>query len=190
MNDDIAKRLVERLRLMPPFARLPVTNRPMEDLWQALDQTLHAMRLPLYFRRLGKSQPKEAAYEIAIQSSLAILEAFAAIVGTRQAVLSSKNGRFTTISFQPRPYGVNWTAEHALTLGNVDEMFHKVHNAMHIEVSDMLHLAAKVTLAIARCQAGWMVDAVTTFTFDQYAGTVSVLVREISGRECRADLIP
>ena len=61
---------------------------------------------------------------------------------------------------------------------------------MHVEVSDMLHLAAKVTLAITRCQAGWMVDAITTFTFDQYAGTVSVLVREISGREYRADLIP
>ena len=58
MNDDIAKRLVERLRLMPPFARLPVTNRPMEDLWQALDQTSSAMRLPLYFRRLGKSSPR------------------------------------------------------------------------------------------------------------------------------------
>ena len=188
MNDDIAKRMVERLCLTPPFARLPVTNRPMENLWLAVDQALMALRLPLYFRRLGKSQPKPAAYEIAIQTSLAILEAFAATVGTRQAVLSSEGGRFTSISFQPRPYGVNWTAEHALTVGDVDETFHRVH-AMHVEVSDMLHLAAKVTLAITRCKAGWMVDAITTFTFDQYAGTVSVLVREIGGREYCADLI-
>ena len=103
-------------------------------------------------------------------------------------MLSSEGGRFTSISFQPRPYGVNWTAEHALTLGDVERSFTKSMR-MHIEVSDMLHLAAKVTLAITRCQAGRMVDAVTTFTFDQYAGTVSVLVREISGREYRADLI-
>jgi hypothetical protein len=104
-------------------------------------------------------------------------------------VLSSEGGRFTSISFQPRPYAVNWTAAHALAVGDVDKMFHKVH-AMHVEVSDMLHLAAKVALAITRCQAGWMVDAVTTFTFDPYVGGVSALVRETSGREYRADLIP
>ena len=120
----------------------------------------------------GALRPRPAAYETAIQSSLAILEAFAATVGTKQAVLSSQGGRFTSISFQPRPYGVNWTAEHALTLGETEMIFHKA-RGMHIEVADMLHLAAKVTLAITRCQAGRMVDAVTTFTFDQYAGTVS-----------------
>ena len=188
MNDDIAKRMVDRLCLTKPFARLPVTNRPMEDLWQALDQTLHALRLPLYFRRLGKAQPKEAAYEIAVQSGLAIIEAFAATVGTRQAVLSSFNGRFTSVSFQPMPYGVNWTAQHALTPGETEMIFHKS-SGMHIEVADMLHLAPKVALAIVRCQAGQMVDAVTTFMFDWYAGTASVLVREMSGREYRADLI-
>ena len=54
MNDDIAKRMVERLCLTPPFARLPVTNRPMEDLWLALDQTLHGPASAAVFPPLGQ----------------------------------------------------------------------------------------------------------------------------------------
>ena len=56
MNDDIAKRMVERLCLTPPFARLPVTNRPMEDLWQAVDQAL----MPCVCRCISAAWAKSA----------------------------------------------------------------------------------------------------------------------------------
>src|ERR1700722_5903183 len=110
------------------------------------------MRLPLYWRRLGRAIPNPAAYEIAVQSGLAILSTFANTVGTRQAVLSSYAGTIISISFHPRPYGVNWTAEHALSQGEVTTMFPHDHG-MHVEVSDMLHLAAKVAHATCRCQS-------------------------------------
>jgi hypothetical protein len=133
--------------------------------------------------------PKPAAYEIAVQSGLAILSAFANTVGTRQAVLSSYGGTIVSISFQPRPQGVNWAAEHALSRGDVTSMFPH-DDGMHVEVSDMLHLAAKVAHATCRCQSGQMVDAVTTFTFDPQDGPASVQVREASGREYHANLLP
>ena len=189
MNDDIAQRMVMKLCLTLPFARLPVTNRPMEDLYNALDQALHALRLPLYWRRLGRAMPKPAAYETAVRTGLAILAAFANAVGTKQAVLSSYGGLMTSISFQPRPYGVNWTVDHALAQGDIHTEFTNRHG-IYVEVSDMLHLASKVAHATCRCQAGQMVDAVTKFTFDPHDGPASVLVREVSGREHHVNLLP
>ena len=54
MNDDIAKRMVERLCLTPPFARLPVTNRPMEDLWLRSRSGTHGPASAAVFPPLGQ----------------------------------------------------------------------------------------------------------------------------------------
>jgi hypothetical protein len=190
IDDEIAARMVALLQNTAPFwSKVTVTNRPMETLWWTLNDTDMQLRMPLYHRRLGKREPKPADRQTAIQSSLAILGAFAAVIGTRQAVLSSEGGHITSISFQPRPFGVNWTAEHAISCLDFDPLYPAL-RAMHVEVPDILHLARKVVHVIAGCQAGQMVDAVTTFAFQHTPLMVNVLIRETSGRLHQAELLP
>lgn len=90
MTDELITGLVESLRRTLPFQSLAVTNRPHEALWRAHNETLLALRLPLYHARLGRARPKPKGYDTAIQAGLAILGAFAHVTGTRQAIVQDR----------------------------------------------------------------------------------------------------
>ena len=115
MPDTLIAAVVEGLRQTVPFHRLPATSRPTEALWSAVNDTLLQLRLPLHHARLGKPRPKQKVYDAAIQSGLAVLGAFARQVGTSQAIVRIAGGAPEAISFQPRPFGANWTREHGIT---------------------------------------------------------------------------
>ena len=104
MPNSLIAAFVEGLRSTVPFHNLPVTNRPTEELWSAHNTCLLQLRLPLYYDRLRKPQPKQKAYDQAIQSGLAILSSFAAVVDTRQMIVRIERGAPEAISFQPRPF--------------------------------------------------------------------------------------
>jgi hypothetical protein len=134
----------------------------MNTLWDALNQTLLALRLPLHHVYLGKSAPKPKDREAAIQCGLAFLGEFAALADTRQAIVSAAKGHPRSISFQPRPDGFNWTAEHAIS-GPDDSMLTR---GAAVGNEDVLFLAAKVACAVGGYQAGQMPDLTATFSFD------------------------
>jgi hypothetical protein len=179
LNPDQAERLCALLRITRPFAHLPVTNRPMTTLWAAMDDALMALRMPLYHKRLGKAPPKSADSAKAIQAGLALLGAFASGFGTRQAIVSSRNGWIDRISFQPRPEGINWTAAYAISpQAPVRRASTAIPYAVSIE--DFLHLSAKVIYAVAGYNAGAIPDVTATYAFDLTHATirVAVVVRE------------
>lgn len=179
MDDIMAGRILHELQTTGYYP-LAATNRPMETLWWTLNSVHLQMRNPLYWTRLKKAKPKDIQYQTALQNGLALLAAGAAAFGTRQAVLSSKDGLVRSISFQPRPFGVNWTAIHALDPGLTVEIFGERPYGMFVEVSDILFLASKVMHLITQNQAGRIVDAVGTFLFFREPIGADVVVREVS----------
>jgi hypothetical protein len=182
MDDIMAGRILHELQ-STGYYPLAATNRPMETLWWALNSVLLQMRNPLYWTKLKKAKPKDIQYQTALQNGLALLAAGAAALGTRQAVVSSKDGLVRRISFQPRPYGVNWTALYALDPGLTVEIFGERPKGMHVEVSDILFLASKTTHLVTRNQAGRIIDCVATYLFFRDPIGVDVVVREVdSGR--------
>lgn len=148
----LIKAMVDNLRRTKPFSSLPPMTRPLDELVFAHEYTLLALRLPLYHHRLRKARPKPKAYDVAIQQGLALLGAFAQEVGARQAIVRLEDGRPTAISFQPRPFGANWTRDHALS----PEALHDPttdrlllsDTLPRVSTGDMVHMAAKITLAV------------------------------------------
>jgi hypothetical protein len=185
---EVAERMLTDLRASPLFAlQTSVTNRPYPPLWSAMNGCLLDLRLPLYHKRLQKKPPKPAATNLAVQRSLTMLAAFAAACHMGQgyqAVVSSENGWVTSISFQPRPYGMNWTAKHAI---DPPEAVLRAGPRSDLEVSieDVLHLAAKVVHAVAGYQAGALPDLTATYRFGRMrlmsldeVPSVNLIVRE------------
>jgi hypothetical protein len=181
LNPEQVVRINDFLRLTHPFTDLPVMNRPMNVTWQALNDTLMAMRLPLYHKALRKPMPAEKAYETATQLGLALLGAFAAAVGTKQAIVSSRGRWIDRISFQPRPDGMNWTAEHAIDPQNLVQRRPPDPN-QNVQIEDFLFMAAKTTYVIGRHQAGTIPDTTATFAFGESTQGypwVEAVVREL-----------
>jgi hypothetical protein len=193
LTDDQATRINGLLRATRPFAKLPATNqRPMNTTWQALNDTLMSMRLPLYHRSLRKPVPTEKVYEAAVQNGLALLGAFAATLGTKQAIVSSRGRWIDRISFQPRPDGMNWNAAHAISPEYlVQKRASDPNQAVSLE--DFLFMAAKTTYVVARRSAGAIPDITATFAFDvasDGAPTVDGVVREHGAQTHNASLLP
>jgi hypothetical protein len=181
LNPDQVIRINNLLRVTKPFGDLPVMNRPMSVVWAALDQTLDLMRLPLYHQRLRKPQPAEKAYEAAIQKALALLGAFAVAFEVNQAIVRSSRRWIDSISFQPRPEGMNWTAKHAIAPADLVHHANSQH-AYDVALEDFLFLAAKVTYVISRRPAGALPDTVATYAFRLFGDVPAVegVVRELS----------
>jgi len=179
MDEQLVKQMAEQLRALPLFAELPARTRPMNTLWDALNQTLLELRLPLYHVYLRKPAPKAGVRIAAIQCGLAYLGAFAHCTGTNQAIVTTAGGHPRSISFQPRTDEFNWTAEHAISAPD-DSMLCR--HATSVGIEDVLFLAAKVSYAVAGYQAGSAADYTATFTFDGRPGNVKVVVRERLGK--------
>ena len=187
MDEQLVRQMAEQLRAMPPIAELPARTRPMNTLWDALNQTLLELRLPLYHVYLTKPAPKPGTREAALQCGFAYLGAFAYCTGTNQAIITSLRGHPRSISFQPRTDEFNWTAEHAIS-GPDDSMLTRGPN---VGIEDVLFLAAKVSCAFGGYQAGHAPDYTATFTFGRpdlgvhKAGDVRLVVRELHGKKSR-----
>ena len=126
----------------------------MNTVWTALNNTLLALRLPIYHVYLGK------------------------------AIVTSHGGQAHAISFQPRPFGINWTARHAIASADDAQLSH----GPKVGIDDMLFLAVKVTCVIAGYQAGHMAPSTATSMFRAAHPIVVVIVREMSGHQHRAQL--
>jgi hypothetical protein len=57
MDDILIARMAEELLANRRFSDLPATTRPMNTVWTALNNTLLALRLPIYHLYLGKPAP-------------------------------------------------------------------------------------------------------------------------------------
>jgi hypothetical protein len=155
----------------------PPATRPMETVWDALNACLLALRMPLYNQRLRKKPLSLKNHERATQQTLILLAAFAIAYGCKQAIVSSLDGSVRSVSFQPRPFTLNWTQEHAISPVHLTRPhINDDPRPPNVSVEDMLFLAAKLVHAISGYNVGTMPDAVTTFSF--YPGVcVSVVVR-------------
>jgi hypothetical protein len=141
-------------------ATLRPTNNRSKPLWNAIDQTALALRLPLYNRRLGKQPAKPAVREEAIQKGLALLGAFGTVFDVKQVVVSTKDGQVDRVSFQPRPNGLNWTARHAIS---PEAMTRIPASPFEVTGVDFIALAAKLVYAIGGYNAGFIPDVTATY---------------------------
>jgi len=171
--------ILDALQHTPPFKDLPLTKRPEDDLWMAMNETLLALRMAIYHIRLGKRAPKPKDRENAIQMALALLAAFGYVMKTRQAVVSSERGIARSISFQPRPASFNWTHQHALTCQMSDFTPASLKH-YGVRIDDFMFLTVKTICAVAYYQMGYMRDGTSTFNFGGPANGIwsSVIVRE------------
>jgi len=162
--------MVEGLRQTAPFQSLPAMTRPQDQFWHVLNNTLLQLRQPLYHQYLHKPVPKDKVYDEAIQSGLAILHVYAANTGTHQAIVRLMNGHTDAISFQPRPLGANWTAQHLLQpqalLDSDKDPLTTAGGLPEVSTLDMLHMAGKVARAFAMCSVGPKVPSNGTATFE------------------------
>jgi hypothetical protein len=151
----------------------------LNGLWNALNTTLLELRASIYHVRLGKKAPKLVARQASIQKALALLGAFAATLGTRQAIVSCERGLPRSISFQPQPDGLNWTAKHALSCK------HDIPQPIGlVEIHDFMFLAVKTICAVAHYQMGYMRDGTATFHFALPGKTLcALIVRETLSRQ-------
>jgi hypothetical protein len=189
---DTVERMLPILRASEHFQSLPATNRHHKYLWNALDRCLLGLRLPLYNQRLGKKPATPKARDAVIQQALTLLGAFATAVGTHRAILSSYQGRMQTISFQPRPYEIQWSAEYAIDPVALTRTTPSEPGMVTVE--DMLFLAAKIVHAVSGHNMNAMPDATSTIEFlsftagDNPHSLVHVTVRETSGATTRDGL--
>jgi hypothetical protein len=153
MPSTLIEAMVARLQRTAPFHGKPVMNRPLNTLWHWHEQTLLQLRQPLHHRYLRKPRPKLKVYDEAIQAGLAILAAFASETHVKQAIVRiGADNRLDAISFQPRPFAAAWNRTHAISPGALaDAMMDPMSGAEvpRMHVADMIHLAGKVSLAIA-----------------------------------------
>lgn len=179
MNDDLAERLLDQLRLTQPFFDLPATTRPMNRILDALNRTLLALRMPLYHVHLKKPAPKPKDRAAAVKCGMALLGSFAFCTNTRQAIITTWDGHPRSISFQPRPQGLNWNVPHCIYIPTDAEISAK----SAVETEDMLFLAPKIACAVGGYQAGQMPDLTATFSFGFFEpGDARVIIREDEGR--------
>ena len=173
MSNPFLDGFLEALRLTPAFQAAPVKSRPERVLWEASDQALEQLRGPVYHKYLRKPALKPAAHENAIQSGLSVLAAFASAIGTKQVLVRLSGDHIRAISFQPRPFGCNWTAEHAISPAS----FHNDPSDPLLEGTDMfgvasvistrkvVGLAGRVALALAHRANDWDPQGQCTFEF-------------------------
>lgn len=167
--------ILDALQKTLPFRDMPPMRRPVDDLWAVLEETLLALRMPIYHIKLGKRAPKLKDRERAIQMALAMLAAFGHTMKTRQAVISCERGVARSISFQPRPGTFNWTYEHSLSCQRNFEL-----RTYGVRIDDFMFLTVKTICAVAHYQMGFMRDCTSTFHFGRTANDIwsSVIVRE------------
>jgi hypothetical protein len=164
--------MARSLRQTPAFQNLPAINN-RQAVWDALNGTLLQLRMPLYHRYLRKPVPKDKDFDVAIQSGLTILQAFAATAATRQIIVRFTGGRTQAVSFQPRPSNANWTADHLLQPGSLldpDQDPLTAGGGMpQVRTSDMLFLAHKVAWvhATRALKVDAVPDGTATFQFEQ-----------------------
>lgn len=161
--DDIVQHMLVELYVSDQVT-VPATNHPMRDLWHVVNTCHFDLRMPLYHKRLGKKPAKPAAHQNAVRRALAVLTAFAGAARINQAIVSSSAGWIRSISLQPRPHGMNWTADHAIDPPQVIEKHHTDGNEA-VTIEDILHLAGKVACAVTGQNAGEMPDATATIVF-------------------------
>jgi hypothetical protein len=168
---DTLEGIARALRETHPFHNLPATSQHHQTLWTAYNRTLLALRLPLYHNRLGKPRPKQTAYDEAIQMGLALLAAFAHHAGTHQAIVRI-DGNGEAISFQPRPWAANWTAQHALSpeaLQDAERDPLTQHGQRpQVSTADIVHLPRLVALAFIKAKHTSSHRASGTATFEFY----------------------
>lgn len=189
--DDIVNHMLTELHCSDQIT-ITLTNRPMRDLWQAVNECHFDLRMPLYHKRLGKKPMKPANHQNAIRRALTILTAFAAAARINQAVVSSSGGWIRSISFQPRPHNMNWTADYAIDPPQEIEKHH-TDGFEAVTIEDILHLAGKLACAVTGYNAGEMPDATATIVFlNVNAGLhARVVIREKeTGVIHRAELRP
>jgi hypothetical protein len=169
MPNPLLAAFVDDLRSTVPFQTLPAMSRPLETLWSAHNQTLLAMRQPLYgsYLRPGKARPKPKDYATAVQSGLAILAAYANATGTKQAIVRFTKGKTDAISFQPRPSGANWTKQHALTgIDRAHDPMVETNEYEAVTTADILFLAEKTVLTfIGEHTNPSIISGTATFVF-------------------------
>jgi len=168
----------EFLLLTDPFKGLPAMNRPADTILEASKQTNMALRLPLYYTRLGKPRPKPKIFEEAIQYGLGLLTAFASAADTNQIIVRLKDGERDAISMQPRLFGANWVRKHGISPANLwnnntdpmpapDPALPAEEQASELSTRGMLHMAGKVALAIQRMDPLTPADGTVTFVFNE-----------------------
>jgi hypothetical protein len=183
MDDQLVERILDRLRLTTPFNELPARSRPISTLWIALYLTLLGLRMPLYHAYLKKPAPKPKDRQAAIQRGLAMLATFAFCTETNQAIVTAGDGHPRSICFQPRPFDINWTAEHALSIPDESVLVGRP----LVEIEDFIFLAPKVACAVGAYQAGHMPHLTATFIFSgktlrqMASAEADVVVRELHG---------
>lgn len=171
---------------------IALTNRPMRDLWAVVNECHFDLRMPLFHKRLGKKPAKPAAHTNAVRRALAVLTSFGAAARINQVIVSSSGGWIRSISFQPRPHGINWSAEYAITPLQVIEKHH-TGGFESVTVEDIIHLAGKLACAVTGYNAGEMPDATATIVFLHIGSGLHarVVVREKeTGLIHRAELRP
>jgi hypothetical protein len=153
MPNPHVERIVAALQETKQFHNsMPVTSRPMNALWAAHERALLALRMPMHYDRLRKAKPKPKAYTEAIDLGLAILAAFARVADSQRAIVTFRDAGAASISFQPRPWGANWTSRHALSSGLVEPKDDPMtaddpDRLPRVTTGDLLHMARKLTLA-------------------------------------------
>lgn len=174
MSNIFLEGFLEGLRMTAPFTDLSAKSRPKTMVWDAYDSTLLALRHPVHHAYLRKPALKPAAHDASIQAGLAVLAAFARGLNTRQALVRIEGDRCQTISFQPRPFGCNWTAAHAISPESLqgdwkDPLLEGIESTPFgnvVSTRKVVHLAGKVALAIAHRTGNWDASGQLTFEFE------------------------
>lgn len=179
MDDNTIIRVLAALGTTRPYIGLVTTPKARHQLWRLLNDLLLAQRPALYNERLGKKPLKDSEKVTVIQRTLALIGAFAAVIGTHQAVISTDEGWVRDISLQPRPRGMNWTAQHALSPQQLSQTVPRFDYS--VDWDDFLFLCAKAVHIVAGYNAGKMPNTTATIDFarehDASIG-VRVIVKE------------
>jgi hypothetical protein len=104
---------------------------------------------------------------------LALLASFAHRAGTQHAIVRINEGTSLAVSFQPRPWGANWTAEHALQPDAlVDDPYRDPLTADGrrplVTTADILHLSRLVAFTFVKADETSSHKANGTATFEFY----------------------
>ncbi|HTR91202.1 MAG TPA: hypothetical protein VMI73_05645 [Trebonia sp.] len=134
----------------------------------------------------------------ALQCGLALLTGLALAVGTRQVIVRCAAGRVVAISFQPRPFGGNWTAVHALASASLldpatDPFCAGDRRLPQVGTADLMLLAGKRVHVLLRHPWGRLPDGTATFRFGRNADerpAAGVVFHGRDGMRVLRDLAP
>lgn len=175
ISDQDLEHMLQHLQTVPSFDVLcaDAARRRVPPIWYALDRTLCGLRHALYADRLRKAPPRSAAkrrteeveLQKAVRSAFHLLEAFARLHETQQVIITTHRGWPCSVSFQPRPWGMNWTAEHAITFADPAHNIPAAEPVCSVTYEDLAHLAVKAVHAATARQLGKAGDMTATISF-------------------------